>query len=542
MNAEVDIRQLKVVREDVTTPRVQRRRHVLSRYVVPGLLLFGFMSLVAWASRDKLRPPKQVWVVPVMASQSTAQHEGTPLFQAAGWIEPRPTPVRVAALAPGVVQRLLVVQDQPVHAGEPVAELIKDDARLARDREAANLKLSEAELVEAKAAVYAAHTKFEQPVHLEAALGEAEAALAAVTIELKNLPYETRRAEAQLGFAEKDYHGKQAAEGSIAVRVLNEAKSSLDTSQASVEELRNRADSLALQLTALTQRRDALKTQLKLLVLETQEKDQADAKLQGANAKVEQARVSLAEAELRLARMTVRAPIDGRVYQLIAFPGTTLTGGMSPIANADGSTVVTLYQPSMLQVRVDVRFEDIPKVSLGQQVQIKNPALPAAVGGKVLFVSSEANIQKNTLQVKVELDVPPVLLKPEMLVDVTFLALKPVDSSTEVSEELHLYVPQQSILHDESEAFVWVADQSDGRARKTPVSTGGVASGGIQEITRGLTVASRIIARGQENLKDGDRIQVVNEEANSAANSALSADGAQHLHRLPEGGNTNDTR
>ncbi len=86
-----------------------------------------------------LLPPRDVWVVPVLASQSAVQSEGTPLFQAAGWIEPRPTPIRVAALAPGVVERLLVVEDQQVKAGEPVAELVKQDAQLAYDRAAANL-------------------------------------------------------------------------------------------------------------------------------------------------------------------------------------------------------------------------------------------------------------------------------------------------------------------------------------------------------------------------------------------------------------------
>src|SRR5262249_9753520 len=160
------------------------------------------------------------------------------------------------------------------------------------------------------------------------------------------------------------------------------------SSKATLEELHKRSDSFVAQETALTKRRDALKTQLELLADESQAKQQADAKLQGALAKVQQAKVALAEAELRLERMTVRAPVDGRVYQLVAFPGTNLTGGMSPVANADGSTVVTLYRPSMLQVRADVRFEDIPKVHLGQQVQIKNPALPAPITGKVLFVSS----------------------------------------------------------------------------------------------------------------------------------------------------------
>src|SRR3990170_5204187 len=145
MTADVDIRQLAIVRDEAAAPKVRRRRHMVSRYVVPGTLLVGFLSLVAWASRDTLLPPQPVWVVPVFATHSTVQHEGTPLFQAAGWIEPRPTPVRVAALAPGVVERLLVVQDQLVKAGEPVAELVKADAQLAYDRAAASLRLREAE-------------------------------------------------------------------------------------------------------------------------------------------------------------------------------------------------------------------------------------------------------------------------------------------------------------------------------------------------------------------------------------------------------------
>ena len=88
----------------------------------------------------------------------------------------------------------------------------------------------------------------------------------------------------------------------------------------------------------------------------------------------------------------------------------------------DSSTVVTLYRPDSLQVRVDVRYENLAQVRLGQPVRIASPALENELSGKVLFVSSLADIQKNTLQVKVEMDTPPSVFKPEMLVDVTFLA------------------------------------------------------------------------------------------------------------------------
>ncbi len=129
--------------------------------MIPGVLVAGFLGLVAWSARDVIAPSKPVWVVPVLASQSTVQNEGTPLFQAAGWIEPRPTPIRVAAIAPGVVERLLVVEDQALQAGEPVAELVKADAELARDSARAQLQLREAEQAESQANLESAIAVFE---------------------------------------------------------------------------------------------------------------------------------------------------------------------------------------------------------------------------------------------------------------------------------------------------------------------------------------------------------------------------------------------
>ena len=166
MSTEVDLRELAIDRGGSAAPTVPTRRHLVTRYVLPAVLIPGFLSLLAWAARDFLFPPQPVTVVPVFSTTAQVREEGTPLFNAAGWIEPRPTPVRAAALAPGVVERLLVVEDQAVNAGEPVAELVKDDAQLAYDRTLADLKLRQAELVEAESALKAAQTKLDQPVHL----------------------------------------------------------------------------------------------------------------------------------------------------------------------------------------------------------------------------------------------------------------------------------------------------------------------------------------------------------------------------------------
>lgn len=516
MSNEVDLRELAIDRGESGQP-IATRRHLVTRYVLPLALVLGFLSLVAWAAKDVVFPPKPVTVVPVLSTRSRIRVEGTPLFNAAGWIEPRPTAVRVAALAPGVIERLLVVEDQRVDKGEPIAELVKDDAKLARDGALAALALCEAEIDEANAALTAARTRLEKPVHLQAILSDAEAALAKVGTELSNLPFASRRAEAEWLAARKDLDGKLAAQAVVAGIEIDIAKSKADSAKALVEELELRSESLENEQAALARCRDALKTQLELLADEKRARDVAVAKVKAAEARGALARVTLAERDLRLDRMTVRAPIAGRVVRLIGNPGTRIGGGMTQMTGHDGSTVVTLYRPNMLQVSVDVRFEDL-KVDLkrNQPVEINNPALTAPLMGKVLFVSSEADKQKNTLQVKVEIPNPPEVFKPEMLVDVTFLAPKTPKQNDESSDVLRLYLMEGLVHQDEAGSFVWLADQSAGIARKTRVQAGPAAPNGLVEITSGLTPSSRVVVEGAD-IQDGERIKVTREDATLGA-------------------------
>ena len=101
-------------------------------------------------------------------------------------------------------------------------------------------------------------------------LGEAEAALGQLSTELKNLPFETRRAEAELEFADDDYKRKRSAGTAIAGRDIFEAKSHRDVARAMVEELRivlilwprkssgfSTSDAIATQLELLTDEKRA---------------------------------------------------------------------------------------------------------------------------------------------------------------------------------------------------------------------------------------------------------------------------------------------
>ncbi|MBW3598327.1 MAG: HlyD family secretion protein, partial [Planctomycetes bacterium] len=415
MTTTHDLRQLAIDRRPAAENRPEgRRRHVISRYVLPAGVLLGFASLLAWAMRDRFLPATPVTVVPVVVTRAEVQKSGTPLFQAPGWVEPRPTAVLAAALTEGVIEELLVVEGQAVETGEPVARLIDADARIALEQAEAELQLREADVESAQAELTAARLRSEQPVHLEAALAEAESQLAQAETELSQLPYQIQAAEARLDFAHQSLASKQASRGAVAGVNIQQAQSEHDQAASRLEELRGYGPRLERQIAALRRKRAALATQRELLVEESRQLAEAEAAVQAAEARKRLAAAQVEAAKLRLERMVVRAPTPGRVLELLSSPGTRVAGRNSDGQHGAGA-VASLYDPQMLQVRVDVRLEDVPLVASGQPVTIETASSAEALYGAVLLPTSKANIQKNTLEVKVAIHDPPPTVRPEML-------------------------------------------------------------------------------------------------------------------------------
>src|SRR5262249_37805235 len=152
-----------------------------------------------------------------------AQAADTPLFRAAGWVEPRPTPTLVTALTEGVVEKVLVVEGQQVQAEDVLVRLVSADARLALDAARADVQLREGELAAAQAGLLAAQARLDQPLHLQVELADAEAALAKVETDLVQLPIQLKAALARQQFAKTDWAGKRGASGAIPEAVQNRA-------------------------------------------------------------------------------------------------------------------------------------------------------------------------------------------------------------------------------------------------------------------------------------------------------------------------------
>jgi hypothetical protein len=184
--------------------------------------------------------------------------------------------------------------------------------------------------------------------------------------------------------------------------------------------------------------------------------------------------------------------------------------GINAASERDASTVVTLYNPNQLQVRVDVRLEDVPLVQVGQPVQISTAAAKESLAGQVLAMTSQADIQKNTLQVKVSIDQPADLVRPEMLAQVTFLAPERPDARPESEQSpLRLLVPKELVVGDENGSTIWVANAGRGIAERRSIQIGRAGTDQLVEVTQGLNALDKLIASGREGLSDGDRIRII---------------------------------
>jgi hypothetical protein len=162
---------------------------------------------------------------------------------------------------------------------------------------------------------------------------------------------------------------------------------------------------------------------------------------------------------------------------------------------------------------VDVRLEDLPQVRVGQPAEITTAALAKPLAGEVLWVTTRADIQKNTLQVKVAINDPPGVITPEMLAQVTFVAPpQVVKSSAGEQQPLRLLVPRQLVLGGDGGTTIWVADVERSIARQELVQLGRAGTEQLVEVAKGLDPTSKLIVSGRESLVAGARIRVIGED------------------------------
>lgn len=149
-----------------------------------------------------------------------------------------------------------------------------------------------------------------------------------------------------------------------------------------------------------------------------------DARLQRATAG---AAVKEVQGQLDLIRTylnwtVIRSPIDGVVLEKLVDPNELVTPQSFGGVRGPSTALISVADPKDLQVEIDLSELDVSKAFLKQRCTVSPEAYPDRVyEGEVVEIAPEANRQKGTLQVKVQIRNPDAYLTPELSARVDFL-------------------------------------------------------------------------------------------------------------------------
>jgi RND family efflux transporter MFP subunit len=186
----------------------------------------------------------------------------------------------------------------------------------------------------------------------------------------------------------------------------------------------------------------------------------------------------------KISDYTIVAPMDGVVLRR--------DGEIGEIAEA-GQILFRVGVPKPLQVVAEVNEEDIPRVAIGLVALFRTDAFPdQRLEGKVNEITPMGDVAAKTFRVKMRLpdDTP---LKPGMSVEANIVSREKPNA---------LLIPADALQGN----AVFVLDGSHVRKREVKIGIRGTRQ---VEVLSGLADGERVAAPAATDLRDGDRVRVI---------------------------------
>jgi HlyD family secretion protein len=223
-----------------------------------------------------------------------------------------------------------------------------------------------------------------------------------------------------------------------------------------------------------------------------------------AKARLESAKATLQQQELRQKHTQVLAPDSGIISARSATVGAVVGAG---------TELFRLIRQGRLEWRAEVTSAELGRVKTGTKVQVTT-ASGAKVDGKVRMVAPTVDPQTRTALVYVDMNTKPdgSAVKAGMYARGEF----------ELGASGALTVPQQSLVVRDGFNYLFKIG-ADNKASQQKVDVGRRVGDQV-EITQGLAADAVIAISGAGFLNDGDTVRVNN--ATSASNSELKAPAA----------------
>ncbi|MFM1651586.1 efflux RND transporter periplasmic adaptor subunit [Brevibacillus sp. B_LB10_24] len=303
-----------------------------------------------------------------------------------------------------------------------------------------------------------------------------------------------RGAEARLADAQRGTRSQQQQQLDERIRAANaaleNAKHTLERTQSLFESGAVSQSQLDADSLAYTQAQSTYQQVLqeKSLANEGATRESI-ANLQAA---VAEARARVNSAQLAVSNTVITSPLSGKVATKNIQDGETASPGVPLLTIVSGQPVVEASIPE----------DQINSLKEGQTVTVRIEQVSSQpFEAKVLAISPIANPASKEYPVKLSLPGDPNQWKSGMYAEVTLPE----------PEESPITVPRDAIVKRGSERLVMVTDGSKAFAH---VVITGASDGTSVEILDGVKDGEKLIVVGQDQLNDGDPVQVLWEKEN----------------------------
>jgi HlyD family secretion protein len=313
-------------------------------------------------------------------------------------------------------------------------------------------------------------------------------------------------------YLEELQHGSRPEETAQAQHNLDEARATLANDKLTLDRTkelaaggvvsRQQLDDATAKFEADQQRANSLEKAFQLSKIGPRPEELARA--QGA---LTQAQGQLEYAKSQLDATVIRAPVTGTILDRTAEKGELVTSGFaSTAAGGPQGSVVSLADLNDLQVELDIAQSDFARLGPTQKAVVTTDAYPdKQYDGQIAQISPEANRQKATVQVKVQVinpgKYPDVQLRPEMNATVRFLANDKPKNSKDPSG---VFVPSTAMRDRDGKKIVYLAYNGKVLARQVHV----VSQRADGALVDGLVGGESVITTAPPTLKDGDKIKI----------------------------------
>lgn len=215
------------------------------------------------------------------------------------------------------------------------------------------------------------------------------------------------------------------------------------------------------------------------------------ATLDDQQSQVRQTKAALEDAELKLSRCQITAPMAGVINRLDAKPGL-LVNPLAPVAVAE---ILALDQ---VKAVVSVPESDVAAVRKLGKAEVEIQALGnEKFIAPVYFLAQGTETQARAYRLELALDNPGHRILPGMFVRANIV---------KEAREQALAVPLFSVISRNKEQFVYV--EEDGVARRRNVQIG-FLEGWQVLVTSGLKAGEHVIIEGHRSVEDGQAVKVV---------------------------------